>query len=320
MALSLHQFTSIELCEALKRCNERIVALTNSHRLAALHSMITFRNRIRDRLNNLEFSNIFTITLPSVRDIHESSGNTQPIQININTSDSSQGNTFPVSRGPEWFAARTSRITASSMIGSIRSDMSRVINIIASSIYGQIGARTYDGAVVGRPVETPEHARVVIVYAGNYGEPLTSTTLAAFHIAGTMNSSAHVARFYCNPCTDSVKSNLYTGKIMPKFLKKYQNKTCSICCDLIEVNKRAIVSVTNCDHVFHPCCINKWIESYNFNGCPDCRGKLDKQCYLHDELEIYKSTPSKIKVKYPRKKQNRSLSKYTFKRYPKKCY
>jgi len=246
------------------------------------------------------------------------------------------------SRSSEWFEQRRQVVTASnanytfgSFEQSIRSAQTRAMRVMPGTMYGQIGAWLNT---------------LIIIAPDSVGQQLNSMTLAEFHRAGQVpsqpgrihshqnnrrgrigrdhtefynnNSSLYPASMFAGPIYCDVKSNIYTGKIPLKLLKKYQRKTCSICCDEIKINKRTVISVTNCNHVFHSNCINKWIESYNFNGCPDCRDKLQTKCHLYDEIEITDDPfPSeRIKVKYPRMSLKKLMSKYTFKRYPAKCY
>jgi len=281
--------------------------------------------------NNILLTNIFLRTLSSARDIHTHNNNVEPIHITVEPpsviiTQPDRYSTMPyahrsTSYNHEWFSARRNVITASS-IGTIseqthtrtqryprilqellherrlyqvtlssfyRNDnIRRVTRIIADSIYGQMGAR-----------QNP--------FAQMEGRWLYDYN----------NSSTYKSTY-----KSTIKSNLYCGKIPLKLLKNYKNKICSICQSSVKISKRTIISVTNCDHVFHPSCINTWIESCHFNGCPDCRNQLDEKCNLYDEIEKTnnKHKVMETKIKYPRTHLKKQLSKYTFKRYPRKCY
>jgi len=76
----------------------------------------------------------------------------------------------------------------------------------------------------------------------------------------------------------NARSNLYRGPVPLDSVQKYKQKDCSICQEKISCQDqsksktRITITISDCDHVFHSVCIDKWIESKNFNGCPECRG------------------------------------------------
>ena len=69
---------------------------------------------------------------------------------------------------------------------------------------------------------------------------------------------------------DSDRVNLQ--KVIPQILYKdilTTSSTCSICLEDFKLEE--IVSLTNCKHIFHNQCIEKWKN----NTCPMCRNNLD---------------------------------------------
>ena len=63
-------------------------------------------------------------------------------------------------------------------------------------------------------------------------------------------------------------------KIEQKHCKKkgqrYEPPTCTVCCDVIELNKKGMFMP--CGHIYHPDCLKPWLEQAN--TCPVCRFDL----------------------------------------------
>ena len=67
---------------------------------------------------------------------------------------------------------------------------------------------------------------------------------------------------------------------------------CSICCgDINFVDQQ--ISSTNCGHLFHYSCLQKWLD--NNLTCPECRVKVDRNSFVK---KIYANTHKKKAVVY----------------------
>ena len=82
----------------------------------------------------------------------------------------------------------------------------------------------------------------------------------------------------------NAKCNLYRGPIPLDSIKKYNKKECSICQENFECETISNIIISDCDHAFHPDCIDKWIEMKHFNGCPECRGPFETKCIIVDTV------------------------------------
>ena len=65
-----------------------------------------------------------------------------------------------------------------------------------------------------------------------------------------------------------------------KIPKEINITECSICLQTIKIKKNSI-TYTNCNHIFHTKCINRWIESNLESGlktnCPNCRDLITQK-------------------------------------------
>ena len=68
---------------------------------------------------------------------------------------------------------------------------------------------------------------------------------------------------------------------------------CCICMDAICEQP---VTVTNCKHIFHTKCLEKWTTNYNTN-CPLCRAQIYKQNVVTSPWEIYSTLQSEINTR-----------------------
>ena len=68
--------------------------------------------------------------------------------------------------------------------------------------------------------------------------------------------------------------------------------SCSICCEDINFVDQQISS-TNCGHLFHYTCLQKWLD--NNLTCPECRVKVDRNSFVK---KIFANTHKKKAVVY----------------------
>ena len=92
---------------------------------------------------------------------------------------------------------------------------------------------------------------------------------------------------FANEYSNEIKNNLYTGKATFKVMSKLNNRDCTICQEIIKCNRNSTVSIGCCGHAYHPECINTWIDSRHYNGCPECRNKFETKCDIREMIGQY---------------------------------
>lgn len=94
-----------------------------------------------------------------------------------------------------------------------------------------------------------------------------------------INQSAQAAQEAAKkPTSKNVRKKLAIVKISKKHCKKgksgeYEQPSCTICICEIPTGERGMV--LPCGHIFHPDCINPWLDDHN--TCPSCRHELPSE-------------------------------------------
>jgi hypothetical protein len=72
------------------------------------------------------------------------------------------------------------------------------------------------------------------------------------------------------PASDAAIASLIQSPLTAKELILFQNKMCSVCCEVFKVDQ--VVSRLPCGHVYHPNCVEPWLARHC--TCPSCRYEL----------------------------------------------
>ena len=65
----------------------------------------------------------------------------------------------------------------------------------------------------------------------------------------------------------------------PDYSVPREGNDCPICLGPFLSSETPTVTVTNCLHVYHQDCIQKWLSEHN--NCPLCRRKVEKTSFVH---------------------------------------
>jgi hypothetical protein len=89
-----------------------------------------------------------------------------------------------------------------------------------------------------------------------------------------MSEQEHLAAQKVKKASKQALEKLVTVKIEKKHCKtqglKLEPPTCPVCHDTINVGVKGMFMP--CGHVYHPDCLNQWLEKQN--SCPVCRFEL----------------------------------------------
>lgn len=72
------------------------------------------------------------------------------------------------------------------------------------------------------------------------------------------------------PASDAAIASLVTFPITEKELSLLHNKTCIVCCEVLECSE--VVKRLPCGHLYHPNCVEPWLKRHC--TCPTCRYEL----------------------------------------------
>ena len=106
-------------------------------------------------------------------------------------------------------------------------------------------------------------------------------------------NSASLVQCSQNKYKQSIKNNLYSRRLLKNDCEirsevddidsvnildtnaEISQYSCSICLHNLKQNE--FVSSTSCGHSYHKTCIEEWIDSKKFNGCPYCKDPLKEK-------------------------------------------
>ena len=92
------------------------------------------------------------------------------------------------------------------------------------------------------------------------------------------------------------KELLFNDKLYPiiynkEFFKENNNNSCSICLEYY-IDKKSLISLTPCNHIFHFNCLKKWsMKNAGFFRCPNCnydfmKEKMTSKNVRHNNINI----------------------------------
>lgn len=104
------------------------------------------------------------------------------------------------------------------------------------------------------------------------------TTLSIYffsNIFNNQNNTTNISNLFQNFLNNNINTDkypIYTYNNLIINIKEKNSDNCIICQDFFNINTN--VKILDCEHCFHPECIDKWLKKFS-NLCPICRNKCN---------------------------------------------